>query len=161
MKINLLITLIFAAVLLKTNSTRAQKLESEFLFKLNLSIGSPTEIGEIPIGKRVIYPIMGGTFEGAKLKGEVQSFGADWILRLDSTTSKIDVRLILKTDDGQSISCNYNGIIYNKPDGTSYWRTTPVLETGSPKYAYLNHLVMVGVGSFIEGGVSYEIFGVK
>jgi hypothetical protein len=161
MKIKLLITLIFAAVLLNTKSTRAQKLESEFLFKLNLSIGTPIEIGKIPIGQRVIYPITGGTFEGPKLKGEVQSFGADWILRLDSTTSKIDVRILLKTEEGETISCSYNGIIYTKPDGTMYWRTSPVLETSSSKYAYLNHLVMVGVGSFIEGGVSYEIFGVK
>lgn len=155
------VLMVTATALFVANIARAQGIESEFLFKLNLSIGSPIDIGKIPIGQRVIYPIIGGTFEGPKLKGEVKAFGADWILRLDSITTKIDVRLMLKTEDGEIISCIYTGIIYNKPDGTTYWRITPVFETSSKKYAHLNYRITVGVGSFIKGGVSYEVFGIK
>ncbi len=147
--------------LLIANATHAQKLESEFLYKINLTLDGPMEIGNVPIGKRVIYPIKGGTFEGPKLKGKVRAFGADWVLRADSVTTKLDVKLILETDDGQLISNTYTGIVYKRPDGTSYWRTTPVFETSSKKYEWLNYLLAVGVGSFSKEGVTYEVFAIK
>ncbi|MFN7495328.1 MAG: DUF3237 domain-containing protein [Cyclobacteriaceae bacterium] len=150
-----------AIALLMAGTTNAQKLESEFLYKITLTLDAPTDIGKIPIGKRVIYPVKGGTFEGPKLKGEVRAFGADWVLRLDSVTTKLDVKLLLETDDGQVISNTYTGIVYNKPDGTTYWRITPVFETSSKKYDWLNYLLAVGVGSFSKEGVSYEVFAVK
>jgi hypothetical protein len=143
------------------NAAVAQKLESEFLYKINLTLDAPIDIDKVPIGKRVIYPITGGTFEGPKLKGKVRAFGADWVLRLDSATTKLDVRLLLETDDGQLISSTYSGIVYNNPNGTTYWRTTPVFETSSKKYAWLNYILAVGVGSMSKGGVSYEVFSIK
>jgi hypothetical protein len=152
---------IIAIVLMMTNTVQAQKLESEFLYKINLTLDAPIDIGKIPIGKRVIYPVTGGTFEGPKLKGKVRAFGADWVLRLDSVTTKLDVRLLLETDDGQFISNTYTGIVYNNPNGTTYWRITPVFETTSKEYEWLNNLLSVGVGSFSKGGVSYEVFAIK
>ncbi|MCH5598095.1 DUF3237 domain-containing protein [Niabella ginsengisoli] len=153
--------IVIAIALLMTNTANAQKLASEFLYKITLSIDTPFDIGKIPIGRRTIYPIKGGSFEGPKLKGKVRAFGADWILRLDSLTSKLDVRLLLETDDGQLISNSYSGIIYKKPDGTSYWRITPIFETSSKKYEWLNYLLGVGVGSFSDGGVTYNVFEIK
>lgn len=147
--------------LLFTNIANAQKLESDFLYTINLSLDAPIDIGKIPIGKRVLYPIKGGTFEGPKLKGKVRAFGADWVLRLDSITTKLDVRLLLETEDGQLISNTYTGIVYNNPDGTTYWRIMPVFETNSKKYEWLNYLLAVGVGNFSKEGVSYEVFAIK
>jgi sporulation-control protein spo0M len=112
-------------------TANAQKLESEFPYKIDLTLDAPFDIGKVPIGKRVIYPVTGGTFEGPKVKGKVKAFGADWVLRLDSITTKLDVRLILETDDGQIISNTYSGIENNNPNGTTYWRITPVFETSS------------------------------
>jgi hypothetical protein len=147
--------------LLMANTANAQKLESDFLYKISLSLDAAIDIGKIPIGKRVIYPIKGGTFEGPKLKGKVRAFGADWVVRLDSITTKLDVRLLLETEDGQLISNTYTGIVYNKPDGTTYWRIMPVFETSSKKYYWLNYLLAVGIGSFSKEGVSYEVFAIK
>jgi Protein of unknown function (DUF3237) len=147
--------------LLIVNTANAQKLESGFLYKINLLLDAPFDIGKLPIGKRVIYPVKGGSFEGPELKGKVQAFGADWVLRLDSVTTKLDVRLLLETEDGQLISNTYSGIVYNNPDGTTYWRIMPVFETSSKKYEWLNYLLAVGVGSFSKGGVSYEVFAIK
>jgi Protein of unknown function (DUF3237) len=154
-----LITLI--AILCCANIANAQKLASEFLYKINLTLDKPFDIGDIPIGKRVIYPVTGGSFEGPRLKGKVRAFGADWVLRLDSVTTKLDVKLLLETEDGQLISNTYNGIVYNNPDGTTYWRITPVFETASKKYEWLNYIVCGGIGSFSDGGVSYEVFMIK
>lgn len=159
MKIYSLIAMVIA--LFTSGITNAQKLETEFLYKISLTLDAPVDIGKLPIGKRVIYPVTGGTFEGPKIKGKVRAFGADWVLRLDSITTKLDVRLLLETDDGQLISNTYSGIVYNNPNGTTYWRITPVFETVSKKYEWLNYLLAVGVGSVSKGGVSYEVFTIK
>jgi hypothetical protein len=148
-------------ILLLVNTTKAQKLEYELLYKIDLSLEKGVEIGKTPVGTRVIYSIKGGTFEGPKLKGKVKPIGGDWVLRLDSVTTKLDVRLLLETDDGQLISSTYTGFVHKNTDGTTYWRITPVFETSSNKYAWLNYLIAVGVGKFREGGVSYEVYAIK
>lgn len=158
-KFILLITLV--TTLLITNAGNAQKLEYELLYKIDLSLEAGIDLGKTPLGKRVIYTIKGGTFEGPKLKGKVRPAGGDWVLRLDSVTTKLDVKLILETDDGGLISNTYTGIVRNNPDGTTYWRITPIFETSSKKYAWLNYLIAVGVGKFREGGVSYEVYAIK
>jgi Protein of unknown function (DUF3237) len=153
--------IVLATTLWIARPVNAQKLEYELLYKINLSIEPGIELGKTPVGKRVIYPVKGGTFEGSKLKGKVRPVGGDWILRLDSATTKLDVRLLLETEDGQLISNTYTGFSHKNPDGTTYWRITPLFETSSKKYAWLNHLVAVGVGKFSEGGVSYEVYAIK
>jgi Protein of unknown function (DUF3237) len=139
------------ALLLFANIVNAQKLEHEFLYKIDLLLEKGIELGKTPVGTRVIYPVEGGTFEGPKLKGKVRPVGGDWVLRIDSFTTKLDVRLLLETEDGQLISNTYTGIVHNNPDGTTYWRITPVFETSSKKYAWLNYIVAVGIGKFGEG----------
>lgn len=148
-------------ILLITNAAYAQKLDYEFLYKIDLSLEPGIELGKTPLGKRVIYSVKGGTFNGPKLKGKVRPVGGDWVLRLDSATTKLDVKLLLETDDGQLISNIYTGIVRNNPDGTTYWRTTPVFETSSKKYEWLNYIVAVGVGKFDAGVVTYEVYAIK
>jgi hypothetical protein len=149
------------AALLIAGTMKAQKPELELLYKINLSLEPGVELGKTPIGTRVIYPVKGGSFEGPKLKGKVRPAGGDWVLRLDSVTTKLDVRLILETDDGQLISNTYTGIVRKNADGTTYWRITPQFETGSKKYDWLNYIVAVGAGKFGEGGVTYEVYTIK
>jgi Protein of unknown function (DUF3237) len=76
-------------------------------------------------------------------------------------TTKLDVRLLLETEDGELISSTYTGFVHNNPHGTTYWRITPVFETSSKKYAWLNYLVAVGIGKFGEGGISYAVYAIK
>jgi hypothetical protein len=155
------ILLIIPLVLLSTGISNAQKLESELLYKINLVLEPGIELGKTPLGKRVIYTVKGGNFSGPKLKGKVRPAGGDWVLRLDSATTKLDVKLLLETDDGQLISNTYTGIVRNNPDGTTYWRITPLFETSSKKYDWLNYVVAVGIGKMSQGGVSYEVYVIK
>ena len=82
------------------------ELKYEFLCDLTATLDNPIEVGNTPYGERVIYPVNGGSFEGPKIKGKVLANGGDWLLRLDSTTSKLDVRAVLETEDGEPKS-NY------------------------------------------------------
>lgn len=141
--------------------TDAQKLESEFLYKVTLDLEKPVDVGKSPYGTRIAYVVKGGTFEGPKMKGTVKSVGEDWLLKVDELTNKLDVRLILETEDATLIACSYTGIVHNKSDKTTYWRITPTFQTASKKYDWLNYIVAVGKGSIVEGKVSYEVFLIK
>ena len=137
------------------------ELKYEFLFDLTGTLDEPIQVGQTPYGERVIYPVNGGSFEGPKIKGKVLANGGDWLLRLDSTTSKLDVRAVLETEDGELIYTYYEGFIHRYSDGSYYFRTNPVFQTSSKKYEWLNHTIAVGVGKIIEGGVTYKIYAIK
>lgn len=138
------------------------ELEYEFLFELTVMSEPDTiEIGESSIGRRRIVVAQGGSFVGPELNGTVLPNGGDWLLTVDSTTSKIDARGVLQTDDGENIYIHYKGIIRRNGYGGFYFRSTPVFETASEKYSWLNGIVAVGVGEFIEGGVRYKVYAIN
>ena len=137
------------------------ELKYEFLCDLTATLDKPIQVGQTPYGERVIYPVSGGSFEGPKIKGKVLANGGDWLLRLDSTTSKLDVRVVLETEDGELIYTYYEGFFHENSDGSYYFRTNPVFQTSSKKYEWLNHTIAVGVGKIIDGGVTYKIYAIK
>jgi len=53
-------------------------LEVEMLFYLEDTCEPFIPIGDIGTADLNIYPILGGYFEGEKLRGEIMKFGADW-----------------------------------------------------------------------------------
>lgn len=134
---------------------RPDALKSELLMDLILE----TAPG-LTVGTRRVVPVVGGTFEGPRMKGKVISPGADWPVTVDDNFRVLDVRTVLVTDDNQQIYCTYRGHIFTPPagQGERYWRTTPIFETGSEKYAWLNHVVAVGVNYTVPQRVAYRIF---
>jgi len=151
----------FLVSLFISHFTFAQELKYEFLFELKAVLDAPIQVGRTALGTRTIYPVKSGTIEGPKIKGIVLPNGGDWLLTLDSTTSKLDVRVVFKTEDGEIIYTNYIGYIHKNPDDTYYFRTNPIFETSSKKYSWLNYTIAVGVGRFIEGGVAYYVYAIK
>jgi hypothetical protein len=73
-------------------------------------------------------------------------------------TIHLDVRLLLVTDDGETILMTYQGIGQPQDDGTTSIRSAPTFETGAEKYAWLNDVQAVGIGQARPGSVSYEIY---
>ncbi|MFM2442064.1 MAG: hypothetical protein RL449_705, partial [Bacteroidota bacterium] len=138
----------------------AQELKSKLLFEVTFNLKPGVEVGQTLSGKRTIYPVKDGFFEGPNLKGKVLPDGADWFLQLNETTNKIDVRVTLQTNEGENIYVAYQGYLKLNADGTYYFRTTPYFETSSKKLAYLNHTVSVGVGTIVKMGetVSYKVY---
>lgn len=162
-KIKSIFSLLIFSFFLVSNSVYSQdlKLQHKFLFDLKVLSLDAIEIGTSPIGKRVIYPAEKGTFNGPELKGEVLQNGGDWLLTINATTSKIDARGVLETDDGERIYIQYNGFIHRNDDDSFYFRINPTFETASEKYSWLNHTLAIGVGEFIEGGVQYKVYAIE
>lgn len=141
------------------------------LMTLGLEVDEPASarIGATPKGYRSIAPITGGQFEGSRLSGRVVS-GNDWVLIRDDTMD-IDVRLLLETADKALIYLTYQGAFVGtsgslarlNQGGTlssdQYTLSTHArFECGDERYAWLNDVVAVGVGSQSGFNPSYEIF---
>lgn len=129
----------------------ASELESRYLMELSLDVAAQLDAGHTSIA-----PVTGGTFSGPRLNGTVRDGGADWITQV-SGHSSLDVRITLDTDDGAIIYMTYKGIVARNDAGL-YWRVTPLFNTASEQYDWLNHIVCVGKSKQIPGKVAYDIF---
>jgi hypothetical protein len=136
-------------------ATMATKtLQSRHLFTMDATIAP-----EQDLGTRKIYNITGGTITGERLNGTVLPGGGDWVTFRADGSAVLDVRGTLQTDDGELIFVWYRGVVAPSANGL-YWRTTPVFETASEKYQWLNNIVAVGVhsGDVQEGRVAYDVY---
>jgi len=113
---------------------------------LRLTTAPTQNVGAAPHGTRVTYPIIGGSFEGDRLRGQVLPGGADWTVKRPDGVVELDLRVTLATDDGALVHMTFEGIRDDAAPGTPYFRTLPRFETASPTYSFLNRLLAVGVG---------------
>lgn len=140
-----------------TRPAQDEKLQSEFLFDLNLEAETPQNLGSAG-GGRVIVPVSAGTFAGHGLKGTIVAPGGDWIVQRSDGSRVLDVRILLQTDDGQKIYMSWRGIAYALPGGALFARILPLFETAAPKYAWLNNVVAVGVYRADLGKIAYRVY---
>lgn len=141
------------------------------LFVLTLRVRKPLVVGATPEAFRHIGVIDGGSFSGERLSGEVLDSGSDWqTLRPDHTTT-IDVRLVLKTNDGALIGMRYPGMRHGSaevmariskgeipPPSDYYLRIAPSFVTSAAQYDWLNRIVAIGIGHRRPDDVLYSIF---
>ena len=117
----------------------------EFLFRIELDLGSRELINDGPQATRAIANITGGRLEGPRLKGSVEVPAGDWLTVRPDGSYKLDVRATLRTEDGAVILMTYNGIGIPTEDGSSI-RAAPLFETGDSRYTWLNRVQAVSVG---------------
>ena len=132
----------------------------EYLGTLRAETGTRTVVENGPQGTRTIVQLVGGRFEGPRLKAAVQTPAGDWITNRADGSYRLDVRLTLKTDDGALILVTYNGIGQTTSTGASL-RMAPLFETGDSRYVWLTRLQAVGVGERVGTAVKYDIYALK
>ena len=132
----------------------------DYLGTLKVETGTRTVVENGPQGTRTIVQIVGGRFEGPRLKGTILIPAGDWITNRSDGTFRLDVRFTLRTDDGALILVTYNGIGQTTSTGASL-RATPLFETGDARYTWLTRLQAVAIGERVGTGVSYDIFALK
>ena len=123
------------------------------LLTLRLETAATQEF-DTPHGKRVTFPILGGDFEGERLRGKVLPGGDDWAVQRSDGAIELDLRITLETDDGALVYMTFTGI---RDDAHSYMRTLPRFETAAPKYAFLNRLLAVGTAEVRADGPRHLI----
>jgi len=124
-------------------------INSRPLMVLRLATSATQEIGSTPQGALTIFPVVGGSFEGDRLRGKVLAGGGDWVSVRGDGTFTLDLRVTLETDDGALIHMTFTGV---RDDANHYFRTAPRFETAEPKYAFLNRLLAVGIGEIRSEG---------
>jgi hypothetical protein len=144
------------------------------LFKAEITLATPQDLGETPQGRRRIIGITGGRFSGERLSGRVLPGGADWQLIRADGVADLDARYTLETADGALIYVRNRGyrhapdaIIKSLSRGENvdpslyYMRTTPRFETGDARYAWLNRIVCVATGARRAAAVELDVYEIK
>ena len=112
---------------------------------------------------------------GPKINGTIIPPAGDWLIPMPDGTFRLDVRATIKTDDGEIIFLEYNGVIvptkeamdrYGKGDVLTakdeYFVTAPRFTTASKKYEWLNQLQAVGKMVTSQATkIKYDIFAVR
>jgi hypothetical protein len=145
-------------------------MNSRLLMTLQVLVQPPQKVGAAPHGTRGIAPIVGGSFEGPRLRGKVLPGGGDWTLLRSDGVLELDLRITLETDDGASIYLTSFGLRHGPPEvlaalargesvdpSSYYFRTTPRFETSAPQYAFLNQLSAIASGDRRATGPIYTI----
>ncbi len=149
------------------------KLASEFLFEMAIEVGEPAIIGANPSGERRVVPIRGGRFAGPRLSGRILPIGEDALVIGKGGRTRLDVRIVLETNDGALIYTCYHGlrtgpepIMRRLAAGETvapesyYFRTSIVFETGDHRHAWLNDLLAIGIGHRPPSGPVYRVFAI-
>lgn len=146
---------------------------TEFALELRITVDTPHEVGETPAGRRRFIPIIGGTFEGPKLKGVVLTGGADaQVIRSDGVSDLV-ARYTLKVGDGSLIYVVNRGLRHSSQEimqklmrgevvdpASYYFRTTPSFEVTPGRHDWLNRSIFVGIGARYPTEVHLRFFRV-
>ena len=139
----------------------------ELLLSYHANIGEGLDVGAGAYGTRLIVEV------GEKLKGTIRAAGsADW-LTMTEDFAHLDVRATFVTHDDAFIYIEYFGRLELTPAiqaalagkgdtgfGEAYFFTTPRMQTGDPRYRWVNNIVCLARGRLLARRVEYEVFQV-
>ncbi len=130
----------------------------EYAFSSHVDVAPIIDLGQTVRGHRRIVPILGGTFEGPRIKGRVLP-GADWQIVRPDGVLELEARYALEADDGAIISIVNRCLRRAAPDVMEklnagepvdpelvYFRTTPTFETSAPQHQWLMDSIFLGSG---------------
>jgi hypothetical protein len=142
----------------------------EYVCTLNVDLAAPMEMGQGRAGKRRIIPIIGGEVTGG-LTGRILNLGADWQTIYHDDVADLDTRYALETDDGALIEVVNKGVRFGPAhileavakgedvDPSAYtMRTQARLETGDPRYDWVNRTLFIGTGARQKSRVIVDLY---
>ncbi|MEG3147112.1 DUF3237 domain-containing protein [Sphingomonas sp. RT2P30] len=126
----------------------------EFAFSAHVLLEPTREVGRTPYGVRRRIPIIGGTFEGPRIRGRVMPGGADWQLQRADDYTLIEADYMIEAGDGTQIHVRNRGLTNSRVTGatTRYLRTVPEFEAPAGPHEWLNQSVFVGSLQGVTGG---------
>ena len=159
-KLNSIVVAVILLFLFISRNTFAQSPETEkgdsiyldfkmeLMWKAKVKIGKTINVGESKRGSRHMIPIIGGTFRGPNINGEVLPYGEDWQLVRPDGDTELNARYLPQTEDGIIIRIA-NKALMHKPakddEGGFYVKSVVDIEAPSEStYDYLNHAVFIG-----------------
>jgi hypothetical protein len=143
------------------------------MFAMRLDVRPLLIVGATPGAYRRVGVVTGGSFEGERLSGAVLDGSSDWQTVRNDDSTTLNVRLVLKTEDGALIGMTYQGLRHGPADiiariekgevvdpASYYFRINPLFETEAAKYDWINRVIAVGIGHRFADGPVYNVFEV-
>jgi hypothetical protein len=143
------------------------------MFAMRLDVRPLLIVGATPGAYRRVGVVTGGSFEGERLSGAVLDGSSDWQTVRNDDSTTLNVRLVLKTEDGALIGMTYQGLRHGPADiiariekgevvdpASYYFRINPLFETEAAKYDWINRVIAVGIGHRFADGPVYSVFEV-
>ena len=146
-------------------------LQFEFLMRLSVEVDAIVTSGDAPLGEARVVNLLGGTFEGPALAGEMLPGGSDWqIVRKDGVLD-LDARYVLKERRGGLIRVVSQGYRDGPPEVLAslargedvdparyFFRTIMRFETGAPELAWLNRAIGIAKAERKARAVEIEAY---
>jgi hypothetical protein len=134
-------------------------LELISLATVRVSRGEIHRMGDTAFHRRVIGGISRGRWDGDRLAGDIVEPGGDWAIpSRDGTLMLLDVRQVIRTDDGALVYVSYQG---RCDRGRGTYTVAPTFETDDERYAWLNGVQAIGQGRSDGDDIVYEMFEVR
>ena len=138
-------------------------LSHEFTYRT--ACGVCRDVGSGPYGVRQCYELTAGVIDGPRLNGTLLGSGTDWMLNGADGFMRMDVRVQIETDDRAILCAHYFGPAeanetllqamatcapteFSDQSIRTHW----LLESGDPRYAWVNQTIFVGEGRLRPGG---------
>ena len=141
---------------------------------LHVELVAIRHMGAARTGDRRIIQIVGGTVTGPLLQGKILNLGADWQVVHANGIAELEARYAFETPDGALIEILNEGYRHGPaavmqalargedvPPEAYYMRTFARLETGDPRYAWVNGTMFLGTGARRAKGVVISLFAVR
>jgi hypothetical protein len=117
---------------------------TEFIYEAIVDIAAREALGRSPLGERFIVPILGGSFEGPRLRGVVLPGGADRQLVRADGVRRLDAFYEMRTDDGTVLTVRNRVLIDDPPGGSRYAFSNIEITAPEGPHDWLNRRVLVG-----------------
>lgn len=125
------------------------------LFEVRWAPSAAIALGPGPRGPMFVTEAT-GSFAGPRMRGTIERGTDHWHLRPDGVV-EVDVRTVLRTEDGAAIAMAYSGLCLltdaavaairagQPPAGPFRYRKAVRFETGDARYAWLNRVQAIGI----------------
>ena len=142
------------------------------VYRLKAVMGPPLNFGDVLAGHRRVVPLMGGTFTGPELNGNLLPGGsATWQIVLPDATALAEIRYTLRTDRGALLYVRSSGVGRGNREvaaqlgrgedfdaGERLFHATTRIETAAPHLDWLNKGVFVTVTGRTAVNMLYETY---
>ena len=132
------------------------------VYRLKAVMGPPLDFGDVLAGHRRVVPLVGGTFTGPELNGNLlQGGSASWQIVLPDGTALAEVRYTLQTDHGALLYVRSSGVGQGNRDvdpDERVFRAATRIETAAPYLDWLNKGVFVTVAGRTAVSLLYETY---
>lgn len=139
----------------------------------------PVERRPIDSSTVIVAVKPGGWVNGPRIAGTIIPTGGDSHRLMPSGVARLDVRLLIETDDGAHIYMTYNGVAaltkeamdaLNRGEvltdkSEAYFMSAPIFQTSSEKYGWLNKVQAIGKMIELKRGegayIKYDVFSIR